>query len=219
MANEKAGLFGRKLGMTQLYSDSGSVQPCTIIEVTGNTVIRIKTADSKDGYNAVQLGFDDKKPSRTNKPDAGHFEKAGVSPKKLVRELRLSADELGKLSVGQVLSVGDVFTEGERVDVTGTSKGRGFTGVMKRHNFKGTKASHGVHEYFRHGGSIGSNTSPARVFKNRKMPGQHGNKRTTVQNIEVVAVLPEEKVLLLRGGVPGANGGLLMVKEAIKHRH
>ncbi len=216
MANEKAGLFGRKLGMTQLYSDSGSVQPCTIIEVTGNTVIRIKTADSKDGYNAVQLGFDDKKPSRTNKPDAGHFEKAGVSPKKLVRELRLSADELGKLSVGQVLSVGDVFTEGERVDVTGTSKGRGFTGVMKRHNFKGFIRSHGTHEYFRHGGSIGTRLTPGHVIKGMKMPGQHGNARSVVQNLILVKVDAERNLLYVRGGVPGPNGGYVQVRQAVK---
>ena len=142
MANEKTGLFGRKLGMTQIYNKDGAVQPVTIIEVSGNTVLRVKTADSKDGYNAIQLGFDEKKESRTNKPDAGNFAKAGVSPKKLVREIRLGSEDLAKFSVGQELSAGDIFTEGELVDVTGTSKGRGFTGVMKRHNFAGFIRSH-----------------------------------------------------------------------------
>lgn len=216
MANEKTGLFGRKLGMTQIYNKDGAVQPVTIIEVAGNTVLRIKNDESKDGYNAIQLGFDEKKPSKTNKPDAGNFEKAGVSPKKLVREIRLSADDLAKFTVGQELSATDIFTEGEKVDVTGTSKGRGFTGVMKRYNFAGFIRSHGTHEYFRHGGSIGTRLTPGHVIKGKKMPGQHGNKRAVVQNLVLVKIDAERNLLFVRGGVPGPNGGYVMVRQAVK---
>ena len=216
MANEKTGLLGRKLGMTQIYNKDGAVQPVTIIEVAGNTVLRVKNGDSKDGYNAIQLGFDEKKPSLTNKPDAGHFEKSGVSPKKLVREIRLSADDLAKFTVGQELSAKDIFTEGEKVDVTGTSKGRGFTGVMKRYNFAGFIRSHGTHEYFRHGGSIGTRLTPGHVIKGKKMPGQHGNKRAVVQNLVLVKIDAERNLLFVRGGVPGPNGGYVMVRQAVK---
>jgi large subunit ribosomal protein L3 len=219
MANEKAGLYGRKLGMTQIYSEDGAVQPCTIIEVTGNTVLRVKTADSKDGYNAVQLGFDEKSEARTNKPDAGNFEKSGVTPKKLVREIRLGADDISTLAVGQVLSASDIFTEGQLVDVTGTSKGRGFTGVMKRHNFKGFIRSHGTHEYFRHGGSIGTRLTPGHVIKGKKMPGQHGNARSCVQNLVLVKIDNERNLLYVRGGVPGPNGGYVMVRKAVKAKN
>jgi large subunit ribosomal protein L3 len=216
MANEKTGLFGRKLGMTQIYNKDGAVQPVTVIEVAGNTVLRVKNDDSKDGYNAIQLGFDEKKPSLTNKPEAGHFEKSGVTPKKLVREIRLGADELAKFSVGQELTAKDIFTEGERVDVTGTSKGRGFTGVMKRYNFAGFIRSHGTHEYFRHGGSIGTRLTPGHVIKGKKMPGQHGNKRAVVQNLVLVKIDTERNLLYVRGGVPGPNGGYVMVRRAVK---
>jgi large subunit ribosomal protein L3 len=216
MANEKTGLFGRKLGMTQIYNKDGAVQPVTVIEVAGNTVLRVKNDDSKDGYNAIQLGFDEKKPSLTNKPEAGHFEKSGVTPKKLVREIRLGADELAKFSVGQELAAKDIFTEGERVDVTGTSKGRGFTGVMKRYNFAGFIRSHGTHEYFRHGGSIGTRLTPGHVIKGKKMPGQHGNKRAVVQNLVLVKIDTERNLLYVRGGVPGPNGGYVMVRRAVK---
>jgi large subunit ribosomal protein L3 len=216
MANEKTGLFGRKLGMTQIYNKDGAVQPVTVIEVAGNTVLRVKNDDSKDGYNAIQLGFDEKKPSLTNKPEAGHFEKSGVTPKKLVREIRLGADELAKFSVGQELTAKDIFTEGERVDVTGTSKGRGFTGVMKRYNFAGFIRSHGTHEYFRHGGSIGTRLTPGHVIKGKKMPGQHGNKRAVLQNLVLVKIDTERNLLYVRGGVPGPNGGYVMVRRAVK---
>ena len=216
MANEKTGLLGRKLGMTQIYNKDGAVQPVTIIEVAGNTVLRVKNDDSNDGYNAIQLGFDEKKPSLTNKPDAGHFEKSGVTPKKLVREIRLGADDLAKFTVGQELSAKDIFTEGEKVDVTGTSKGRGFTGVMKRYNFAGFIRSHGTHEYFRHGGSIGTRLTPGHVIKGKKMPGQHGNKRAVVQNLVLVKIDAERNLLFVRGGVPGPNGGYVMVRRAVK---
>ena len=216
MANEKTGLLGRKLGMTQIYNKDGAVQPVTIIEVAGNTVLRVKSDDSKDGYNAIQLGFDEKKPSLTNKPDAGHFEKSGVSPKRLVREIRLGADDLAKFTVGQELSAKDIFTEGEKVDVTGTSKGRGFTGVMKRYNFRGFIRTHGTHEYFRHGGSIGTRLTPGHVIKGKKMPGQHGNKRAVVQNLVLVKIDAERNLLFVRGGVPGPNGGYVMVRRAVK---
>ncbi|MCB9536362.1 MAG: 50S ribosomal protein L3 [Myxococcales bacterium] len=220
------GILGEKVGMTAVFREDGGQLPVTVVRTGGTTVVGKRT-EERDGYSALILGFGEQNAKRVGKPLEGFFEKQGVVEerdgkrfvKRHLRELRLPAEQVAEYEVGAELALDTLFKAGDRVDVVGTSKGRGFTGVMKRHNFKGTKASHGVHEYFRHGGSIGSNTSPARVFKNRKMPGQHGNKRTTVQNIEVVAVMAEEKVLLLRGGLPGANGGLLMVKEAIKHRH
>ena len=216
MANEMPGLLGRKLGMTQVYDNNGAVHPVTVLEVVGNTVLRVKSEDGPDGYNAVQLGYDDKKESRTNKPAKGAFDKAGVSPKKYIRELRLSKDAAGKLSAGQALSVQDIFTEGERVDVTGTSKGRGFAGVMKRHNFRGFIRSHGTHEYFRHGGSIGTRLTPGHVLKGKKMPGHMGAERVTVQNLALVKVDTERGLMFVRGGVPGPNGGYILVRKAIK---
>ena len=197
MANEMPGLLGRKLGMTQIYNKDGAVQPVTVIEVGGNAVLRVKTEGTAGGYNAIQLGFDEQKANRTNKPDAGSFEKAKVSPRKFVRELRLSKEQAGKYSVGQELGASDVFKDGDFCDVTGTSKGRGFAGVMKRHNFRGFIRSHGTHEYFRHGGSIGTRLTPGHVLKGKKMPGHMGAARVTVQNISVVKVDANEQKISL----------------------
>jgi len=215
MANEMPGLLGRKLGMTQIFSDD-AVEPVTVVEVTGNAVLRVKTEDSADGYNAIQLGFGERKEARTNKPDMGGFAKAQVSPRKFVRELRLSADDVKKYTVGQELGASDVFSAGDVVDATGTSKGRGFAGVMKRHNFAGFIRSHGTHEYFRHGGSIGTRLTPGHVLKGKKMPGQMGNKRVTVQNMSIVRVDAERNLLFIKGGVPGANGTFVVIRKAVK---
>lgn len=216
MANERPGLLGRKLGMTQIYAKDGAVQPVTIVEVAGNAVLRVKTEDGQDGYNAIQLGFDEKPAKRANKSETGLFEKAGVTPRRFVRELRLSKEDASKYTVGQQLGAKDVFKEGEKVDVTGTSKGRGFAGVMKRHNFRGFITSHGTHEYFRHGGSIGTRLTPGHVLKGKKMPGQMGNERVTVQNIRVVKVDAKRNLLYLRGGVPGPNGAYVIIRQAVK---
>ena len=219
------GILGKKVGMTAVFSEDGMQIPVTVVRTTGNRVLGKRT-ESTDGYDAVVLGFGERRLSRASRPEAGFFQKHEMVEerdgqqyvKRHIREFRVTAEDLEGYEVGAELTGADEFTAGAAVDVVGTSKGRGFTGVMKRHNFRGTKASHGVHEYFRHGGSIGSNTDPARCFKNRKMPGQHGNKRVTVQNLQVVEVMAEEGLLLIRGSVPGPNGGLVHVQHAIKAR-
>lgn len=216
MANEMPGLLGRKLGMTQIYNNDGAVQPVTVIEVGGNAVLRVKTEDSADGYNAIQLGFGEQKAARTNKPDTGAFKKAEVSPRKFVRELRLSKADAAKHTVGQELGANDVFSEGDVCDVIGTSKGRGFAGVMKRHNFRGFIRSHGTHEYFRHGGSIGTRLTPGHVLKGKKMPGHMGAARVTVQNMSIVKIDAKKGLLFIKGGVPGPNGGFVVVRKAVK---
>ncbi len=216
MANEQIGLLGFKVGMTQIYSDNKSVVPVTVVSVAGNTVLRVKSAEGKDGYNAVQLGIGERKIKHTTKPQQGAFEKINVSPKRFIREIRLSAADAAKFEGGQELNVADFFNGGDKIDVTGTSKGRGFAGVMKRHNFAGFIRSHGTHEYFRHGGSIGTRLTPGHVIKGKKMPGHMGNKRVTMQNLHIERVDAERGLLFIRGGVPGANKGLLLIRSAVK---
>jgi len=216
MANENAGLIGRKIGMTQLFDDSGAIVPVTVIETKDNKVIQVKTSETKDGYSAIQIGFAVQKESRTTKAKKGHFAKAGVDPTKVLREIRLTDADASKYSAGQVIQVDDVFSPGDIVDATGTSKGRGFAGVMKKYNFAGFIRSHGTHEFFRHGGSIGTRLTPGHVLKGKKMPGQMGNKRVTVQNLKLVKTDNEKGLLFVRGGIPGANGTLVMVRKAVK---
>ncbi len=219
------GLLGRKVGMTQIFDDAGNAIPVTVVEVGGNVVVQKKSEEGKDGYAAIKLGFGDvhkhekdgEEPRwRLNKPQVGVFLKAGIdAPRKHVREIRITEPELEAYEVGQELGA-DTFKAGEFVDVAGTSKGRGFTGVMKRHNFAGTKASHGVHEFFRHGGSIGASAYPGRVFKGQKMAGHHGNARTTIQNLRVVRVMADDNAILIKGAVPGPNGGIVEIRSATK---
>ena len=219
------GILGRKIGMTSIFKEDGTQVPVTVLDISSNTVVGKRTQE-RDGYTAVTLGFGEQRLSRMNKPRRGFFEKAGLVEerdgkqyaKRVVQEFRVSAAELDGFEAGNGVAASDVFMNNERVDVTGISKGKGFSGVMKRHNFKGTKASHGVHEYFRHGGSIGSNTYPARVFKNKKMPGQYGNVRSTVQNVQIVEIMEEEGLMLIRGGLPGSNGTVVRVQRAVKGR-
>lgn len=219
------GILGQKIGMTAIFNEDGSQTPVTVIATAGNVVVDKRT-EERNGYTALVLGFGEKRVKRLTKPELGFFTKQNMVEerdgkqvvKRHLREFRVTAEQLDALEVGADVNANDLFFAGEKVDVVGISKGRGFTGVMKRHNFRGTKASHGVHEYFRHGGSIGSNTSPARVFKNRKMPGQHGNKRTTVQNV-LLAQIEDGGLVLIRGGVPGPNGGLVMIKKSAKRNH
>jgi large subunit ribosomal protein L3 len=224
--NIMKGILGKKLGMTAIYGELGTQIPVTAVYIGGNKVVGKRTQD-RDGYTALILGFGKQKLHRLNKPALGFLKKQGIvtdeqsntdSTVRHLREFRMSATELESFEVGQDLKASDFFTLGEKIDVAGTSKGRGFTGVMKRHNFSGTKASHGVHEFFRHGGSIGCATYPARVFKNKKMPGQHGNARTTIQNLLLASILDEENIVLIRGGLPGPNGGIVEVKKAVKGR-
>jgi len=205
------GLLGRKVGMTQIFSPNGEAIPVTVIEAGPCVVTQIRTQD-RDGYDAVQIGFGDITPKHLTRPQQGHLAAAG----RLVRHLReFSADDVEEHEVGQVLNV-DVFTAGQIVDVTGTSKGRGFQGVMKRHGFRGGPRTHGQSDRARAPGSIGAGTTPGRVWKNTRMPGRMGNKRVTVQNLEVVEVLPDQHVLLVRGAVPGAKNGLVMIRRAVK---
>jgi large subunit ribosomal protein L3 len=214
MANENMGLLGYKVGMTQIYNEN-SVVPVTVIDISDNTVLRVKTEEGKDGYNAVQVGIGERKIKHTSKPMQGVFNSLELSPKKDVREIRVSASEAKNFSGGQSLDV-SLFKVGQKVDVTGISKGRGFAGVMKRHNFKGFIRSHGTHEYFRHGGSIGTRLTPGHVIKGKKMPGHMGNERVTVQNLTVEKLDAERNLIFIRGGVPGANKSLVMVRHAVK---
>jgi large subunit ribosomal protein L3 len=204
----------RKIGMTQLFSDTGECIPVTVLEAGPNRVIQVKT-EEKDGYSALQLGFGERRLKRTSKPERGHFEKAGTAPQRMLRESRLPADEVAKYAPGQEIKV-DIFRQGQRVDVIGTSKGRGMTGVVKRHHFSIKRLSHGTHEFFRHGGSIGPGSFPGRVIKGLKMAGRMGNERVTTQNIEVVRVDAERGLLFLRGGVPGHPNAFLRVRSSVK---
>ena len=216
MANEQLGLLGIKVGMTQIFDGEDKVIAVTVLDLSGNTVLQVKSDDGTDGYNAVQLGICDQKEHRVTKPEAGHFKKAGVGAKKHVREVRLSKDDLGKFEVGSTLAASDFFSDGQKIDITGTSKGRGFAGVMKRHNFAGFITSHGTHEFFRHGGSIGTRLTPGHVLKGKKMPGHMGSERVTVQGLTVVKVDAERNLLFVKGGIPGANGGPVLVRQAVK---
>jgi large subunit ribosomal protein L3 len=176
-----------------------------------------KRTQEKDGYDALMLGVEERKAKHTSKPLAGTFKKAGIDPLRNVREFRCSGEYAAKFEVGQKLALDEVFEAGQFVDVQGVSRGRGFSGVMRRHNFKGSKSNtHGSHEYKRHGGSIGMNMTPGRVLPGMKMPGQHGNKTCTVMSQRVVKVLPEESLVLIRGGIPGSRNGLVVVRGATR---
>lgn len=214
--NTKPGLIGRKIGMTQLFDENAEVVPVTVIQAGPCPVLRVKTAGSRDGYDAIQLGFGDKKAARTNRPDMGQFKKAGLeNPLKVIREFRVDAETAAKTEQGSVLTV-DMFAVGDRIDVVGTSKGRGYAGVMKRHHHSGFERSHGVHEFFRHGGSIGTRLTPGMTLSGMKMPGHMGNARVTVQNMVVARVDAERNLVYIRGGVPGPNGGVVTVRKTVK---
>ena len=204
-------LIGRKEGMTQLFDESGRVVPVTVLTVGPCPVVQVKSAET-DGYHAVQIGFAPTTRKRTTKPLVGHFKSAGVEPQRVLREVRLDAP--AELERGATVSCGDVFEVGRPVDVTGTSKGRGFAGTIKRWNFSRGPMSHGS-KNIREPGSTGMHTWPARVFKGKKMPGQYGNKRRTVKNLEVVKIEPETNRVYVRGAVPGPNGGTVLVWRAV----
>ncbi len=206
------GILGKKLGMTQIFKE-GEVIPVTVIKAGPCVVTQIKSED-KDGYTAIQIGFEEAKEKNINKPLKGHFERAGVSLHRYLAEVRLKNGERENYKLGQKITV-DIFKEGEKVDVTGVSKGRGFAGVVKRWGFRGFPASHGA-RYHRAGGSIGMAAFPARVIKGMKMPGRMGNRKVTVQNLEIVDIDKEKNLLLLKGAVPGHKGSLIFIKEAVK---
>ncbi len=214
--SKKIGLIGRKIGMTQVFQDSGSVAAVTVVELGPNTVVQSKSQKGKDGYDALQLGFGIKREKSTTKAEAGHAKKAGVTVPRVILELRLDAGVVAKHPVGSSLSVADVFVANELVDLHGTSKGRGFSGVMKRFNFSGFKRTHGAHEYKRHGGSIGTRLTPGMTFKGVKMPGQMGNAKVTIQNVRIVKIDSERNLVYVKGGVPGAPGSIVVLRKACK---
>jgi large subunit ribosomal protein L3 len=209
------GLIGKKLGMTQVFGADGTVVPVTVIE-TGPCVVVQKKEAAKDGYNALQLGFGSRKAQRVNKPDQGHFAKAGKGAFEVLREFR--TDKVAEYELGQEIKAADLFKSGDKVDVAGISKGRGFTGVIKRWSFAGFPGSHGTHEYFRHGGSIGNRSYPGRVFKGKRMAGHWGDEQITVQSLEVVEVRAENNLVLVKGSVPGAQRGVVVIRRAVKGR-
>ena len=214
--NTNLGLLGRKLGTTQIFAEDGTVTSVTVIEAGPCTVVGKRTQD-KHGYSALQLGFEKKRAKLVRKPEAGFYAKAGVEPPRVVREFRLPAEVVDQYEVGQDLSAKDIFEAGTKVDVSGTSKGRGFAGVIKRHNFHGAgSVGHGTHEYKRHGGSIGMNMTPGRTLANQKMAGQYGNRRSTVLSLKVARVMEDEGLVLVEGGVPGPPGSLVSVRKAVK---
>lgn len=204
------GLIGKKVGMTQIYGKDGRSIAVTVVEVGGNQVVQVKTAE-KDGYNAVQVGFDEKRESRCTKPEIGHCKKNNATTKYILREFHVEGEAP---EAGTQLGA-DKFAVGDYVDVIGTTKGKGFTGVMKRYDFSGQPASHG-HMMHRRTGSIGCRLTPGRVWKNQKMPGRHGHYRRTTQNLEVIQSRPEDGVLLISGAVPGPNGSYVIVRPAKK---
>lgn len=204
-------ILGKKIGMTQIFED-GKVVPVTVIEAGPNFVLQTKTAE-KDGYVAIQVGFDEKREKNTTKPLMGIFNKAGVKPQRFVKEFRV--ESVDAYALGQELKV-DILANAEFVDITGTSKGKGTAGVMKRHNFGGNRATHGVSRNHRLGGSIGNSSTPGEVYKGRKMAGRMGNEKVTVQNLKVVRVDVENNLLLVKGAVPGAKNGYLTIKAALK---
>jgi large subunit ribosomal protein L3 len=204
----RPGLLGKKIGMTQVFDPNGSRVGVTAVEVGPCFVIQKRTTE-KDGYTAIQVGFVDKPERVANRPEIGHFAKAGVAPKRYLHEFRVTEEVAAGFEVGQQIDIAGLFAVGDKLDVTGTSKGKGFTGVMRRHNFCGAKSTHGVHEAFRHGGSLGQNMTPGRVMKGKKMAGHQGDARVTVKNIVVVRVFPGDNMVFLEGPIPGSRNGLV----------
>jgi len=212
MSKNTKGLLGKKLGMTQVWDANNKLVPVTVVEITPNVVTQLRTQEV-DGYTAVQIAYGQIDPRKVTKPLTGHFDKAGVTPRRHLTELR--TDDTSEYSLGQELTV-DLFEAGQKVDVMGTSKGKGFAGVMKRHNFKGVSSSHGSHRNHRKPGSIGASSTPSRVFKGMRMAGRMGGDRVTVLNLTVHSVDLEKGIVLVKGAVPGARGRIVFVRNAVK---
>jgi large subunit ribosomal protein L3 len=205
-------LIGKKIGMTQIFDEKGKVVPVTVVEAGPCVVSQIKTVET-DGYNAIQVGFGDIKPKHVTKPLQGHFKKADVAPKRILKEFRF--DDCSSYELGQIIKA-DVFETGDKVDVTGKSKGKGYSGVIKRWNFARLKESHGTGPNARHGGSMGACSSPSRVWKGKKMAGHLGAEKVTVQNLAVVKIDAEDNLIAIKGAIPGANGGYVVIKDSVK---
>ena len=208
----KKGIIGKKIGMTQIFDEQGKMIPVTVVEAGPCVVVQKKTTDN-DGYEAVQLGYGEVKVSRVNKPMKGHFDKADVACKKTLKEFRL--EDCAGVNVGDILKA-DTFAVGDMVDVSGTSKGKGFQGTIKRHNFSRLKETHGTGPVHRHAGSMGACSSPSRIFKGKGMPGQMGNEKVTVQNLEVVKIDVENNLIALKGAIPGPKGGIVSIVDSVK---
>ena len=206
------GLLGTKLGMTQVWDANNKLIPVTVVEITPNVVTQLRTPEI-DGYSAVQIAYGQIDPRKANKPATGHFDKAGVTPRRHLTEVRTA--DAAEYTLGQEIAV-DIFEVGQKVDVVGTSKGKGFAGVMKRHNFKGVSSSHGSHRNHRKPGSIGASSTPSRVFKGMRMAGRMGGERVTAMNLTVHAVDLEKNIILVKGAVPGARGRIVFVRNAVK---
>ena len=208
----KKGIIGKKIGMTQIFDEAGNVVPVTVIEAGPCVVVQKKTTET-DGYDSVQLGLEDIADKTLTQPAAGHFAKAGVAAKRHLKEFRL--DDAKTMNVGDVVAA-DTFTAGDRVDVTGITKGRGYSGVIKRWNCHKLRMTHGVGPVHRQPGSMGANSSPSRIFKNKKMAGQYGNEQVTVQNLNVVRVDAEKNLIAVKGAIPGAKGGIVFIRNTVK---
>ena len=212
----RTGILGKKLGMTQVFLPNGDISPVTAVEVAGCVVVD-KLVPEKNGYSAVKLGFDEKPLRVVNKPELGVYKKTGLQPQRFVKELRLENGDLAKYEVGKPVAVAEHFKALTHVDVSGVSKGKGYQGVMKRHNMPGFKNTHGTHEFFRHGGSIGCRLTPQRVHKGKRMAGQMGNEKVTQQNLQLFRILADENCILVRGSVPGApNEYVIVTKSATR---
>ena len=208
----KKGIIGKKLGMTQIFDENGFVIPVTVIEAGPCPVTQKKTVET-DGYDAVQLSFEDIREKLVTKPAAGHFKKAGVSPKRHLKEFRL--EDAASMNVGDVVAV-DTFAAGDKVDITGTSKGHGYSGAIKRWGFHTLKMTHGTGPVHRQPGSMGANSTPSRIYKNKKMAGQYGNEQVTILNLEVVKVDAEKNIIAVKGAVPGSRGNIVFIRDSVK---
>jgi large subunit ribosomal protein L3 len=211
-------LICRKIGMTQIFAETGEAIPVTVLVAEPNVVVQKKSSDGPDGYDAVQIGSEDRREKLVNKAQKGHFARAGVTAKRHLKESRLSAEESAELELGQTLNV-DLFEQGQRVDVIGHSKGKGTQGVVKRHGYKIKKRTHGTHEAFRHPGSVGAGAWPGKVLKGKEHAGRMGNARVTTKNLEVVRLDVERNLIFVRGAVPGHNNGVVRVRKAVGTGH
>lgn len=207
----KKAIMGKKIGMTQIFDENGKVVPVTVVEALPNMVVQIKTVE-KEGYDAIQVGFGEIRERLVNKPRLGQFQKAGVQPKRVLKEFRL--EDISSFEIGAEITV-ETFAAGDRIDVSGVSKGKGFEGVIKKWNFHRGPETHGS-KFHRAVGSMGASSSPSRTFKNKKMPGHMGNVNRTVLNLEIVRVMPEKNVILIRGGIPGPNKGVVVIRDTVK---
>ncbi|MDC3959694.1 50S ribosomal protein L3 [Polyangium jinanense] len=215
--NTNLGILGKKIGMTQIFDEKGEVLRCSVVQA-GGVVIGKRTVE-KDGYSALIVGLGERKEKHTKKPLLGAYRKSQQTPKRIVRELRVTAEDAAKFEIGQKIGVDQVFQVGQIVDAQGTSRGRGFTGVVRRWNFAGAVQTHGTHEYRRHGGSIGTNMTPGRTLPGLKMPGHYGAETVSALNLKIAKLIPEEDLVLIEGAVPGARNGIVLVRGAVKKKN